>query len=361
MSIFRIIDANANRAREALRVMEEAARFVLDDADLTAALKSLRHELTATVAAFGPVESARDTPGDVGTKLTADTEGARASIAEVARAAGKRLGEALRAIEEYGKVIDAVASARTERLRYAGYDLAMRLDRALATGRARQWSVCVIVTAALCPDGDWERVAEASIRAGADCIQLREKDLDAGELLRRARRLVALAARRADVVVNDRPDVALAAGADGVHLGQADLPCADARRLVGERLAIGVSTSCVEEARAARVAGADCCGVGPMFPTATKRKAVIAGPAYLRAYLAACPLPHLAIGGVTPDNIDRLVEAGARGVAVSSAVCGAADPGATVAGLAARLRTARADPAGERLGAETAASSPESA
>ena len=127
MSVPRILDANANRAREALRVMEDAARFVLDDETLAAELKSTRHELTAALAGFGGVASARDTPRDVGTRVTTGAERSRASVGVVVRAAGKRLGEALRAIEEYGKTIDATVAARVEALRYAGYDLAQGL------------------------------------------------------------------------------------------------------------------------------------------------------------------------------------------------------------------------------------------
>ena len=130
--------------------------------------------------------------------------------------------------------------------------------------------------------------------------------------------------------MNDRPDVATLAGADGVHLGQGDLPAAAVRQIVGERMLIGVSTSSVAEAEAAKRAGADYVAVGPMFATTTKHKPVLAGPGYLREFLAlgAGDLPHLAIGGVSPTNVRELIAAGARGVAVSGCVCGAADPGA---------------------------------
>src|SRR5690606_33559530 len=106
------------------------------------------------------------------------------------------------------------------------------------------------------------------------------------------------------VIVNDRPDIALLSGADGVHVGQGDLPCRDVRKLVGRQLMIGVSTARLDEVRAAVEHGADYVGVGPMFATTTKQKDVIVGPAYLRAVVTAFPrLPHLAIAGITPDNI----------------------------------------------------------
>lgn len=340
----RIVDANANRAREALRVMEEAARFILDDCRLTSAVKQLRHDLAEAMAPWAMAIGWRDTPGDVGTTITTEGEAQREHLPDVAVAAGKRLSEALRAIEEYAKTLPARAGApgesarpgrlggptlasRIEALRYRGYDLEQQLARAMWSRTARQWRLCVLLSQSLCPQGDWLSVARAAIEGGADCLQLREKTLDAGELLTRARALVRLARPAGvSVIVNDRPDVAVLSDADGVHLGQDDLPAAEVRRLVGGGLLVGVSTSRIEEARQARDDGASYCGVGPMFPTVTKHKDVIVGPAYLRAYLAWDGLPHLAIAGVNAQTLPRLVELGVRGVAVSSAICAAEDP-----------------------------------
>ncbi|MCH8260299.1 MAG: thiamine phosphate synthase [Planctomycetes bacterium] len=322
----RILDANANRAREALRVMEEAARFRLGDADLTTGLKQLRHDLSESLLRFDNLDLNRDTPGDVGTKISTPAERTRSSTAEVVIAAGKRLGEAMRVLEEYGKTIDAGFAASIQTLRYCGYDLEHRLNRALGSGRARQWQICVIFSEKLCGDRDWREVAQLIADAEPDCIQLREKELDDGELLSRARLFVQMAGPRTTVIINDRPDIALLASADGVHLGQTDLPCSEVRKIVGRQLIVGVSTSALSEAEQALRDGADYCGVGPMFPTTTKRKDTIVGPDYLRRYLAWNKLPHVAIGGISPDNIDRLVQLGVKGVAVSAAVCGADQP-----------------------------------
>ncbi|MCH7847648.1 MAG: thiamine phosphate synthase [Planctomycetes bacterium] len=322
----RILDANANRAREALRVMEEAARFRLGDADLTTGLKQLRHDLSESLLRFDNLDLNRDTPGDVGTQISTPAERTRSSTAEVVIAAGKRLGEAMRVLEEYGKTIDAGFAASIQTLRYCGYDLEHRLNRALGSGRARQWQICVIFSEKLCGDRDWREVAQLIADAEPDCIQLREKELDDGELLRRARLFVEMAAPQTTVIINDRPDIALLASADGVHLGQTDLPCTEVRKIVGRQLIVGVSTSALSEAEQALRDGADYCGVGPMFPTTTKRKDTIVGPDYLRRYLAWNKLPHVAIGGISPDNIDRLVQLGVKGVAVSAAVCGADQP-----------------------------------
>lgn len=336
--VLRILDANANRAREALRVMEEAARFLLDDAQLTTTLKQIRHDLTAQLARIDGLEAARDTPGDVGTRIATASEGERASEIQVVIAAGKRLSEALRAIEEYGKTIDPEFAAAVEQLRYRGYDVEQRLNRAMTAPVAPQWRLCVLISESLCPGGDWLGVAAAAIDGGADCIQLREKNLDGGELLTRARQLIELCRpRHVSAIINDRPDIALLAGADGVHLGQTDLPCTQVRRLVGSHLLIGVSTSCLPQAEQALRDGADYCGVGPMNQTTTKHKDHIVGPDYLRQYVGWNKLPHLAIGGITPDNIGELVDAGAAGVAVSSAICAADDPRAVAQAMTGAL------------------------
>lgn len=359
----RVIDANANRAREAARVMEEAARFVVGDGALSRACKEVRHGVRGAVEAL-PVDALRliahrDTPGDVGTGIGTAAEGERAGVRGVVAAAGKRLGEALRSIEEYAKTIEGGgACARlAERARYAGYDAERRLMLALGGGRVGDggdgWRVCVLVTEALCVL-PWEEVVERAVAGGAACVQLREKGLEGGELVERARRCVAICrAGGAACVVNDRADVALAAGADGVHVGQGDMGVEAVRRIAGAGLVVGVSTSCVEEAARAVEAGADYCGVGPMFETATKAKERIAGPGYLSAYLERFGVPCLAIGGVGVGNVGALVEAAASagvvagersggwGVAVSSAVCGSREPEAVCRELSGRVGSSR--------------------
>jgi len=322
----RILDAATNRAAEALRVIEDAARFLLDDRALTEELKRLRHD----VRALAPATASRDTTNDVGTDVSTESELTRATARSVVEAACKRLQESLRSLEEWNKLpplsLGETAASSYESMRYRAYTLEQRLLDALPRPFGG-WRLCLLLTESLCAR-PWLDVARAAIDAGADCAQLREKDLDDRELLARARALVELGV---DIVVNDRPDVALAAGARGVHLGQTDLPLDDVRAIVGERLLIGVSTSNLDEARAA--AGADYCGVGPMFSSTTKAKPSLSNPGYLSEYLAQEPSlpPALAISGVTPGTMPALVEAAggrAFGVAVSSHICSAEDPGA---------------------------------
>lgn len=347
-SILRMIDANANRAREGLRVMEDLARFVLDHSALAEQTKALRHDLGSALALL-PADnlallSNRDTPGDVGVDSKTAGEARRCDVRDLAAAAGKRAGEALRVIEEAAKLVAAGSRAvegpwrQVERLRYRLYEVEKRLLLALPGSSRAQWRVCVLIT----PGGTklpWLDVARAVLDHGCDCIQLRIQSSTDRIALDAALQLRKLTQSRAALVVNDRLDLALLSGADALHLGQSDLPIEEARRLAGATLRIGLSTHNLDEARLGARSGADYMGVGPMFATATKRREV-AGPGYLADYLAdpiLAPIPHLAIGGVTPDNIGQLVEAGCRGVAVSSVVAESSDPGRVCAALRAAL------------------------
>lgn len=339
-AVARILDANANRAREAFRVLEDSARFALEDESLCGALKSLRHDLREALAGLpaGWLEAARDTAGDVGTRLATDAERERRGLADVVTAAGKRLGESLRVIEETGKTIDADLARKVEALRYRFYDVERDLQGRLGSGRARQWRLCLLLVEASCRR-PWRTVLAEAVEAGCDCVQVREKSMDGGPLAARVRQVVETARpRQAAVIVNDRLDVALAAGADGVHLGPGDLGVADARRVAGRTLLVGASCHGLDEAGAAVTAGCDYCGVGTMFASHTKPGAPPTGPEGMRGFVERFPrVPHLAIGGIDLDNIDRVIEAGARGVAVCAAICGADRPGDVAGALREKL------------------------
>ncbi len=346
LSVARILDANANRAREAIRVMEDYARFVLDDGCLCGELKKMRHDLRGVLAMLpsGILEANRDTPGDVGTGVTTEMERERGSAEEVVTAAGKRLSEAMRSLEEYGKVIDGEFASRIEGLRYHGYELERRLQVRLGVGSIGSdegnalhpagWRLCVLITEEFCKR-PWLEVLDGVIAGGADCVQLREKGLDDGKLLGRAN-VVARRCREAGIasIINDRVDVAMMVSATGVHVGQHDLPVGHIRRVAGRGLIVGVSTSHLVQAEAAVRGGADYVGIGPMFATKTKSKDLIAGVDFAREFLDKCSIPYLAIGGIDEENVGELVEAGVKRVAVCIAVCGADDP----EGVTRRLR-----------------------
>ena len=167
---------------------------------------------------------------------------------------------------------------------------------------------------------------EAALQGGVTCVQLREKHLDRDAFLAEARQICALCRRYGvPFIVNDDLDVALACGADGIHVGQDDMPAAEVRRRAGRRLIVGVSVHTPEEARLAEAAGADYLGAGAVFGSATKTDASLLTPAGLQAVCAAVHIPVVTIGGVNAGNILQLQGSGAAGAAVVSGIFGAPD------------------------------------
>lgn len=339
LSTLRILDVNANRAREALRVIEDYARFQLNDDAICSGLKQLRHDFATACSPW--VQRAlllRDTPGDIGTAVKTASEFEREDIAAVVTAAGKRLGEALRTIEEYLKTISPVHAAAIEAIRYRFYDLELRVGRTLRpTGRFAGVALYVLITESICKR-PWFEVAQEAIAGGADCLQLREKELEGAELLRRAKRLAELC-KASDVIclINDRPDIAILAGADGVHVGQGDLPAIEARKLLGPEKIVGVSTHTIEQAKQAVLDGADYIGVGPVFRSATKTRDILPGVEFARRVAEEIRLQAVAIAGINEGNIDEVLASGVQAVAVTAAVAACDDPRAAAERLKGRI------------------------
>ena len=167
---------------------------------------------------------------------------------------------------------------------------------------------------------------EAALKGGATCVQLREKELDGAAFLEEARTLAALCRRYGvPLIINDNVEVALASGADGVHVGQDDLTVEQVRRLAGDRLIVGVSAHSVEQALAAQVGGADYLGVGAVFATATKSDAHVLPRETLAEICRAVDIPVVAIGGIGEDNLLQLAGTGVDGAALVSAIFSAPD------------------------------------
>ncbi len=341
--VLRLLDANANRAREALRVWEDYARFIRNDAHLSEKLKAMRHEFAGACAAFGDEAMLqRDTPGDVGTTIKQPTELSRHDLADVVRAAGKRLSEALRSLDEFAKIDHPDASRTFERLRYTAYEIERQIGLTLRGGaRMADIRLCVLLTESLCRV-HWYEAAEQIIAGGAGCIQLREKEMDGGELLRRAGRLVALCrSHNVLCIINDRTDIAQLADADGVHVGQTDLPATAVRRLIGSDRIVGVSTHELAHAQQAEKDGADYIGIGPVFRSSTKPRDILPGLDYARQVAHEIHLPAMAIAGITLDNLDEVLATGVRRIAVSSAVLSTDDIRSTTRAFADRLSRAQ--------------------
>jgi thiamine-phosphate pyrophosphorylase len=310
-------------------VIEDYTRFTLDDAFLSNELKHLRHDLTQILTCLpsSHLLAARDTLQDVGTSLTTAAEQQRHSLTAVVQANLKRLQEALRSLEEFSKLHRADLGRELENLRYRSYTL----ERAILQGtdsrqRLADARLYVLLTGSQCTAAlDWT-IQEAAA-GGVQIFQLREKSLADRQLLERARKV-----RRwtrdvgALFIMNDRPDIARLVEADGVHIGQDELPVKEVRRIIGPEALIGVSTHNLDQIRQAILDGASYLGIGPTFPSKTKSFDEQAGLDFVRQAAAETSLPAFVIGGVNLETVAAAVAAGARRVAVSQAICQADDP-----------------------------------
>ncbi|HMP80319.1 MAG TPA: thiamine phosphate synthase [Pirellulaceae bacterium] len=338
---FRVLDAALNRASEGLRVVEDYARMVLEDRYLTGQFKRLRHDLVGLAQAYDPTRliAARDTAHDVGTGIEIDSEYQRPDGARLIQANLARAQQALRTIEEYSKSFSAASAAGFERLRYDCYQLEKAL---LTTELSRQnladARLCVLTDGRKSSEEFADFIAQL-VAGGVDLIQLRDKSLDDRQLLQRGEVLGQLVAgTHVRWVMNDRADLAVAAKAHGVHLGQTDLPVRDARRIVGPHRLIGVSSHDIQQARQAVLDGANYIGVGPVFDSQTKAFSALAGLDVVRQVADEIALPAFAIGGIDDTNIELVCEAGMPRVAVSRAVCTAVDPQQAVRAMKRVLR-----------------------
>ena len=317
----RILDANLDRAREGLRIIEEWCRFGLNDAILTEQIKHLRQTLGSWHS--DELRQSRDTPGDTGTALSHPKEEQRDTLETVVQVNCCRVQEALRVLEEYGKLYRAEIANGAKQMRYQlytleskllGYDLRQRLARAQT----------YLVTS---PNKRLLETVEAALKGGIDIVQYREKSADDEVRLELANKLKALChAYNALFIVNDRVDIAAAVGADGVHLGQQDLPMTAARRILGPLPLVGRSTTSPAEMARAIDEGADYIGVGPVYATPTKPGKAAAGYDYIRYAVDHAPMPWFAIGGIDLTNVATVREAGAPGIAIVRAIMQADDP-----------------------------------
>lgn len=320
-TIYRILDANLDRAREGLRIIEEWCRFGLNDAKLTQQCKSWRQELGHWHKP--ELRAARNTPDDPGTDLTHPREATRIGIQAVLQANFCRTEEALRVLEEYGKVYQPDMAAACKQMRYQVYVLESDL-MGQQRYRKLQAAQCYLVTS---PTDNLFNVVEAALQGGLAIVQYREKAADDCDRIPKAEKLRDLC-RRYDALflINDRVDLALAVGADGVHLGQQDMPIAIARQLLGSHRIIGRSTTNPDEMQQAIAEGADYIGVGPVYETPTKAGKPAAGLEYVRHAATNATVPWFAIGGIDADNLKDVVQAGARRVAVVRAIMQADQP-----------------------------------
>ena len=339
--VARLIDANLDRAREGLRVIEDWCRFGLDRQDLVVPLKDWRQQLGQLHADC--YRQARSTATDPAAGLSHPAQQSRTDSTQVLKANASRVQEALRVIEEFARTGDAELARTAASVRYALYDHEVRIleacGRNLRLQRLDRSRLCLITDpgGSDCSAEMLKRV-ELALATGVSLVQYRRKQGTDALRLQEARQLAELCqAYQALLIINDRIDLALLVNADGVHLGQDDLPHAAARQLMGPEKLIGRSTHRLAQLEQAQEEGADYLGVGAVYATATKADRTAAGLGWVRDASASARIPWFAIGGINGDNITEVLAAGASRVAVVSAIMGASDPAAAARQLLTQL------------------------
>jgi thiamine-phosphate pyrophosphorylase len=343
--VLRLVDANLDRLGEGLRVLEDVSRFLLNDAALSRQLKTLRHTL---VKDLGPLEqellSARRVAEDVGGPTRKRVALQHQNLPVLVTANSRRVQESLRVLEEFSRLSGGLLAGKAssfENARFEVYDLEQQLvGRLLRHDKAGRLKGLYLVLDTMALKGrDEVEVAAAAIRGGAGVIQLRDKQRSKSGVLAVARKLRDLCAGKGVLfIVNDHLDVALAVSADGLHLGQDDMPPVEARRILPISMLIGCSTHSITEAVRAQANGADYVAVGSIYPTASKEKFKLVGLETLRRTRSKVSVPLIAIGGINHTNVQEVMRAGADGVAVISAILGADDVEKAARRLAAKIK-----------------------
>ena len=342
----RILDANANRCVEAIRTLEEIARFGLDDKPLAEHAKSLRHQIALSLKKslnHAECVSERAVREDVGTSITLDSEETRADIQSILHAASSRLTESLRCLEEFSKLHSVDSAKSFESLRYDAYQLTQQLIANWSREKNALHDATIYVLADCdCALEEFVARTQRLEQNGIRLLQIRDKHSDDRKLLAYTK-----AAKKTldhtKVIVNDRPDIAMIAGADGVHLGQQDLPVRLVRTFVRRDMIIGVSTHNLEQAKQAVRDRADYIGCGPTFPSKTKTFESFSGLEFLRAVAADSEIsvPKFAIGGISTENADKVRDTGFHRVAVQSAIWNSLDAPASICSIRELLNQKR--------------------
>jgi len=331
--LFRIIDANINRASEGLRVLEDLARFYYDDMPISERLKKIRHNIRKSMTDYLPeCLAGRDTINDVGLSISKKNKiDDKTSLEELAAANFKRLQEALRTIEEDLRVLGKFGLSKVyEEYRYASYTLEKDFSRVNCCLTKKQKLntdlYCITAEGYSCGRNNIE-VVRAMINSGVKIIQYREKEKKLLQKYHECLNIRELTqATGVTFIINDDIDIAMMIKADGVHIGQDDLPVEKVRELVGPEMIIGVSTHSPEQAQDAANRGADYIGVGPIYKTFTKKDVCEpVGLKYLDYAVNNVGIPFVAIGGIKEHNICEVKSRGANCIAMVTEIVGAED------------------------------------
>ena len=328
-SCLRILDASANRIREGLRVVDDYCRFILNSSSLCSITKKIRHDFNETLQWIPAILliSQRNIDEDVGTTIHTNQELTRLNDYDVFKANIKRVQESLRSLEEFGKLESPDFAVAIGEIRYRSYDLEQRIFRFLdLSGKLNDIKIYGLLGAEHLQPSFMDTL-DSLLDNGLDMVQLRIKNISDNKLLDYAFELKTLITQNGKtLVINDRPDIAKIVDADGVHLGQDDLPIKKVKSIIGRNKIIGISTHNEEQLRTAIDNECDYIGVGPVFNSKTKSFIKLAGLDFVQAASTLCSIPWFAIGGIDSQNITQLARYGVKRIAVSNSLFNSENP-----------------------------------
>ncbi len=345
--LWRIIDVENNRVTEGLRVLEDIARFNWEETAITTELKSVRNKVAVLTNPFqAQMIAGRDSVNDLGLAISQTIcLDAKNTPAEMIRANFKRVQEGLRSLEEHFKALSFYSTAKEfELLRFQLYGLEKQAAAKFVAFRSFPETDLYAITAREHSLGRSNcEVVRQLLDAGIKLIQYREKELSMLQKYRECLKIRELTAScGAAFIVNDDLHLAMAASADGVHLGQDDLPVEIARQLLPDHMFIGLSTHSPEQADRAVQAGVDYIGVGPIFRTFTKKDVCDpVGLKYLDYVVTRHRIPFVAIGGIKQHNTGEVVRHGAKCIALVTEITGATDIAAKINDLRVEINHVR--------------------
>jgi thiamine-phosphate pyrophosphorylase len=333
MNIYRIIDAEINRVSEGVRVIEDVSRFSLADKDLSCRLRDLRHKTRREISALNEkLIQNRNSENDIGLSISRknmiDNKG---NIQDLITANFKRIQEGLRCLEESTKVVNHYKESKVyEQLRFDAYTLEKDFNMEffkMTRGSQLNTDLYGITGSKFSKGRTNKEVVTAMINANIKIIQYREKEKSLKEKLIECIEIRKLT-KDANVtfIVNDDITLAQIVNADGIHLGQDDLPLQKVRGIIGKKMILGLSTHSPEQALNAVKIGADYIGVGPIFKTYTKKDVCApVGLGYLEWVVENIQLPFVAIGGIKSHNMREVVSRKAKCIAMVTEIVGADD------------------------------------
>lgn len=333
--IYRAIDANINRISEGIRVLEDISRFEIEDQALTENLKTLRHLVRKKIKFLEPrLLAERDSINDIGFKISKKSFlDDKKNTPDVISANFKRVQEGLRVIEENLKVAGHYDISKDyESYRFRSYEV----EKAFFSSYGKNHRKNILDTDLYCLTSEEHsngkkniEVVKEMIAAGIKIIQYREKEKPMIEKYNECKKIRELTKKEGvTFIVNDNVDLAILSDADGIHIGQDDLPIEDVRKLVGDKMFIGISTHSKEQAEDAVQRGADYIGVGPVFKTYTKKDVCDpVGFEYLDYVVEHVKIPFVAIGGIKETNISEVKAHGAQCIALVTEIVGAENIG----------------------------------